>query len=118
MGVYPTVHLYHRGYGERRNLTDGLDGLAIGPAITCFMTYLLFAYFAGNIKIADYLQIPYVAGTGELAIFCGATVGAGIGFLWYNTYPAQVFMGTLDPSRLRRRAGHNRRLQNRRFFLS
>jgi phospho-N-acetylmuramoyl-pentapeptide-transferase len=81
------------GAANAVNLTDGLDGLAIGPAITCFMTYLLFAYFAGNIKIATYLQIPYVAGTGELAVFCGAVVGAGIGFLWYNTYPAQVFMG-------------------------
>jgi phospho-N-acetylmuramoyl-pentapeptide-transferase len=81
------------GAANAVNLTDGLDGLAIGPAITCFMTYLLFAYFAGNIKIAAYLQIPYVAGTGELSIFCGAVVGAGIGFLWYNTYPAQVFMG-------------------------
>ncbi len=81
------------GAANAVNLTDGLDGLAIGPAITCFMTYLLFAYFAGNIKIAGYLQIPYVAGTGELAVFCGAMVGAGIGFLWYNAYPAQVFMG-------------------------
>lgn len=81
------------GTANAVNLTDGLDGLAIGPTITCFMTYLLFAYFAGNIKIAGYLQIPYVAGTGELAILCGATVGAGLGFLWYNTYPAQVFMG-------------------------
>jgi phospho-N-acetylmuramoyl-pentapeptide-transferase len=81
------------GAANAVNLTDGLDGLAIGPAITCFMTYFLFAYFAGNIKIAAYLQIPYVAGTGELAIFCGAVIGAGIGFLWYNAYPAQVFMG-------------------------
>jgi phospho-N-acetylmuramoyl-pentapeptide-transferase len=81
------------GAANAVNLTDGLDGLAIGPAITCFMTYLLFAYFAGNIKISGYLQVPYVAGTGELAVFCGAMVGAGIGFLWYNAYPAQVFMG-------------------------
>jgi len=81
------------GAANAVNLTDGLDGLAIGPAITCFMTYLLFAYFAGNVRIAGYLQIPYVAGTGELAIVCGATVGAGLGFLWYNSYPAQVFMG-------------------------
>ena len=81
------------GAANAVNLTDGLDGLAIGPAITCFMTYFLFAYFAGNARIASYLQIPYVAGTGELAIFCGAVIGAGIGFLWYNTYPAQVFMG-------------------------
>ncbi len=81
------------GAANAVNLTDGLDGLAIGPSITCFLTYLLFAYFAGNIKVASYLQIPYVAGTGELSIFCGATLGAGIGFLWYNAYPAQVFMG-------------------------
>jgi phospho-N-acetylmuramoyl-pentapeptide-transferase len=81
------------GAANAVNLTDGLDGLAIGPAITCFMTYLLFAYFAGNVKISGYLQVPYVAGTGELAVFCGAMVGAGIGFLWYNAYPAQVFMG-------------------------
>jgi len=69
------------GAANAVNLTDGLDGLAIGPAITCVMTYLLFSYFAGNIRIARYLQIPYVAGTGELAVFCGAAVGAGIGFL-------------------------------------
>jgi phospho-N-acetylmuramoyl-pentapeptide-transferase len=81
------------GTANAVNLTDGLDGLAIGPAITCFLTYLFFAYFAGNIKISGYLQIPYVAGTGELAIFCGSMVGAGIGFLWYNAYPAQIFMG-------------------------
>ena len=81
------------GAANAVNLTDGLDGLAIGPVIICFATYLLFAYFAGNVKISGYLQIPYVAGTGELAIFCGAMAGAGLGFLWYNTYPAQVFMG-------------------------
>ena len=81
------------GAANAVNLTDGLDGLAIGPAVICFATYLLFAYFAGNVKISGYLQIPYVAGTGELAIFCGAMAGAGLGFLWYNTYPAQVFMG-------------------------
>jgi phospho-N-acetylmuramoyl-pentapeptide-transferase len=81
------------GAANAVNLTDGLDGLAIGPATICFVTYLLFAYFAGNTKISGYLQIPYVAGTGELAIFCGAMVGAGIGFLWYNTYPAEIFMG-------------------------
>ncbi len=81
------------GTANAVNLTDGLDGLAIGPATICFATYLLFAYFAGNIKISGYLQMPYVAGTGELAVFCGAMVGSGIGFLWYNTYPAQIFMG-------------------------
>ncbi|HRT71332.1 MAG TPA: phospho-N-acetylmuramoyl-pentapeptide-transferase [Syntrophales bacterium] len=81
------------GAANAVNLTDGLDGLATGPAIICFLTYLFFAYFAGNVKIANYLQIPYVAGTGELAVFCGAMAGAGLGFLWYNAYPAQVFMG-------------------------
>jgi phospho-N-acetylmuramoyl-pentapeptide-transferase len=81
------------GAANAVNLTDGLDGLAIGPALVCFLTYLLFAYFAGNSRISNYLQIPYVAGTGELAVFCGAMAGAGVGFLWYNTYPAQIFMG-------------------------
>ncbi len=81
------------GAANAVNLTDGLDGLAISPATICFATYLLFAYFAGNIKMAGYLQIPYVAGAGELTVFCGAMVGAGLGFLWYNTYPAQIFMG-------------------------
>jgi phospho-N-acetylmuramoyl-pentapeptide-transferase len=81
------------GTANAVNLTDGLDGLAIGPAITSFMTYLLFAYLAGNIKIANYLQIPYIAGVGELSVFCGAVIGAGIGFLWYNSYPAEIFMG-------------------------
>jgi phospho-N-acetylmuramoyl-pentapeptide-transferase len=81
------------GTANAVNLTDGLDGLAIGPAITSFMTYLLFAYLAGNVKIANYLQIPYIVGVGELSVFCGAVIGAGIGFLWYNSYPAEIFMG-------------------------
>jgi phospho-N-acetylmuramoyl-pentapeptide-transferase len=89
----PLAALIIVGCANAVNLTDGLDGLAIGPAIICFMTYLLFAYFSGNVKIATYLQIPFVSGTGELAIYCGAVVGAGLGFLWYNTYPAEVFMG-------------------------
>ena len=75
------------------NLTDGLDGLAIGPVVTVSATFLLFAYLAGNIKFAEYLQIFYVRGAGELAILCGAMLGAGIGFLWYNAYPAELFMG-------------------------
>jgi phospho-N-acetylmuramoyl-pentapeptide-transferase len=75
------------------NLTDGLDGLAIGPVITVSATFLLFAYLAGNIKFAEYLQIFYVRGAGELTILCGAMLGAGIGFLWYNAYPAELFMG-------------------------
>jgi phospho-N-acetylmuramoyl-pentapeptide-transferase len=85
------------------NLTDGLDGLAIGPVIINGATYLMWAYLAGatfgianvaqRFVVARYLDIPSVTGIGELSIFCGAVVGAGIGFLWYNTYPAQVFMG-------------------------
>ena len=81
------------GAGNAVNLTDGLDGLAIGPSIIAAGTYLLFAYLAGNARLAEYLQISSVQGAGELAIFCGAMIGAGLGFLWFNTYPAQVFMG-------------------------
>ncbi len=81
------------GASNAVNLTDGLDGLAIGPVMTTGMTYLVFAYAVGNARIAEYLQIPYVAGSGELAIFCGALVCAGLGFLWFNTYPALMFMG-------------------------
>jgi phospho-N-acetylmuramoyl-pentapeptide-transferase len=75
------------------NLTDGLDGLAIGPVLTVCATFLLFAYLAGNVKFAQYLQIFYVKGAGELTVLCGAMLGAGIGFLWYNAYPAELFMG-------------------------
>jgi phospho-N-acetylmuramoyl-pentapeptide-transferase len=85
------------------NFTDGLDGLAIGPVIFNAGTYLIWAYLMGasfgvagvaqRFVVAKYLDIPFLASSGELAIFCGAVVGAGIGFLWYNTYPAQVFMG-------------------------
>jgi phospho-N-acetylmuramoyl-pentapeptide-transferase len=75
------------------NLTDGLDGLAIGPVLTVCSTFLLFAYLVGNVKFAQYLQIFYVKGAGELTILCGAMLGAGIGFLWYNAYPAELFMG-------------------------
>lgn len=81
------------GASNAVNLTDGLDGLAIGPTIITTATFLLFAYLSGHAKIASYLQIPFIPGCGELAVLCGAMVGAGIGFLWYNTYPAQLFMG-------------------------
>ncbi|MBN2645487.1 MAG: phospho-N-acetylmuramoyl-pentapeptide-transferase [Desulfuromonadaceae bacterium] len=81
------------GSGNAVNLTDGLDGLAIGPMIISSAAYLLFAYLAGNARLSAYLQISSVPGAGELAILCGAMVGAGLGFLWFNTYPAQVFMG-------------------------
>ncbi len=81
------------GASNAVNLTDGLDGLATGPFIISAAVYALFTYLAGNAKLAGYLQIPYVPGVGELTIFCGAMVGAGLGFLWYNTYPADIFMG-------------------------
>jgi len=81
------------GASNAVNLTDGLDGLAIGPVIIAASTYMIFAYVAGHVKIADYLQINHVIGSGEIAIFCGALAGSGLGFLWFNTYPAQIFMG-------------------------
>jgi phospho-N-acetylmuramoyl-pentapeptide-transferase len=81
------------GASNAVNLTDGLDGLAIGPVIIAAGTYMIFAYVSGHVKIADYLQINYVPGSGEIAVFCGALAGAGMGFLWFNAYPAQVFMG-------------------------
>jgi len=81
------------GASNAVNLTDGLDGLAIGSVMVCGMTYLLFAYIAGHLKLAQYLQVAYVPGAGELSVICGAMLGAGMGFLWYNAYPAEVFMG-------------------------
>jgi phospho-N-acetylmuramoyl-pentapeptide-transferase len=95
LGVFyiPFVALVIVGASNAVNLTDGLDGLAIGPVAINAATYLLFTYFAGNAKLSAYLQIPYVPGSGELAVLCGAMVGAGLGFLWYNSYPAEVFMG-------------------------
>lgn len=83
------------GTSNAVNLTDGLDGLAILPTVMVAGALAIFAYVGGNIRFADYLDIPYIPGTGELAIFCGAIVGAGLGFLWFNTYPAQVFMGDI-----------------------
>jgi phospho-N-acetylmuramoyl-pentapeptide-transferase len=81
------------GSANAVNLTDGLDGLAIGPVLIASATFMLFCYLAGNFRFASYLQIPFVRGSGELTILCGSLVGAGLGFLWFNTYPAQVFMG-------------------------
>lgn len=75
------------------NLTDGLDGLAIGPVITSSATLGLFAYLAGHRELAEYLFIPFAGHVGELSVFAAAIIGAGVGFLWYNTYPAQIFMG-------------------------
>ncbi|MDH4029550.1 MAG: phospho-N-acetylmuramoyl-pentapeptide-transferase [Chromatiales bacterium] len=81
------------GSSNAVNLTDGLDGLAIMPTVLVGGALGIFAYATGNVNFADYLSIPYIAGTGEILVFCAAMVGAGLGFLWFNTYPAQVFMG-------------------------
>ncbi|MBI5586916.1 MAG: phospho-N-acetylmuramoyl-pentapeptide-transferase [Deltaproteobacteria bacterium] len=81
------------GASNAVNLTDGLDGLAIGPMTIAAATYMLFAYLVGHAKIASYLHVMYVPKAGELTVFAGAMVGASLGFLWFNTYPAQVFMG-------------------------
>jgi len=81
------------GASNAVNLTDGLDGLATGPLVVTSTVYLLFSYLAGHAVLASYLQIPFVSGAGEIAVFCGALFGAGLGFLWFNCYPAQVFMG-------------------------
>jgi phospho-N-acetylmuramoyl-pentapeptide-transferase len=83
------------GTSNAVNLTDGLDGLAIGPIIIAFFSYAVFCYVSGNLVIAKYLNFPYVENSGELTIICSAIIGAGLGFLWYNTYPAQVFMGDI-----------------------
>ncbi|WP_375655731.1 phospho-N-acetylmuramoyl-pentapeptide-transferase, partial [Bartonella sp. AA83SXKL] len=79
--------------GNAVNLTDGLDGLAIVPVMVAALSFALIAYLSGNINFADYLQIHYVSGTGELAVLLGAVVGAGLGFLWFNAPPAAIFMG-------------------------
>jgi phospho-N-acetylmuramoyl-pentapeptide-transferase len=81
------------GSSNAVNLTDGLDGLAIGCTVIVSGVFLVLTYIAGNVKLADYLAIPYVAGSGELAVFCAAMVGAGLGFMWFNCHPAKVFMG-------------------------
>ena len=91
LGVF--VYLWLVGFSNAINLTDGLDGLAIGCTIPVAMVYAVMAYAAGRIDYASYLLISYVPGTGELAVICGAVVGSGIAFLWYNSHPAEVFMG-------------------------
>lgn len=83
------------GTANAVNLTDGLDGLAIGPVIICAGTFAIFAYVAGHFNIASYLGIPFISGAGELAPLAAAIVASGLGFLWFNSYPAQVFMGDL-----------------------
>ncbi len=81
------------GFSNAVNLTDGLDGLAIGPALMTAGVIGIFAYATGHAKIADYLELKFISGSGTLAIFCTSMAGAGLGFLWFNTYPASVFMG-------------------------
>src|SRR5215510_12795500 len=89
----PFAALVMVGASNAVNLTDGLDGLAIGPVMITSATYVIFTYVSGHVKIAEYLQVSYVAGGGEVAVFCGALAAAGLGFLWFNAYPAQMFMG-------------------------
>ena len=91
----PVAYLFIVGFSNAVNLTDGLDGLAIMPTVLVAAALGVFAYASGHSVFAPYLGIPYVAGSGELAIFCGALAGAGLGFLWFNTYPAMVFMGDI-----------------------
>jgi phospho-N-acetylmuramoyl-pentapeptide-transferase len=81
------------GSSNAVNLTDGLDGLAVGCTIIVSFVFVVLTYLAGNYRAASYLQIPYVLGAGELSVFCSAMIGAGLGFLWFNCHPAQVFMG-------------------------
>ncbi len=81
------------GSSNAVNLTDGLDGLAIMPTVMVGSALGIIAYLVGHAQFAPYLHIPYIPGTGELVVYCGALAGAGLGFLWYNTYPAQIFMG-------------------------
>ena len=88
LGVFVMV-----GTSNAVNLTDGLDGLAIGPSIVSAASFFILCYLGGNAIFSNYLSIPHVRGIGELSIFCAAMVAAGVGFLWYNTYPAQIFMG-------------------------
>jgi phospho-N-acetylmuramoyl-pentapeptide-transferase len=97
LGMFQVVVTYFFivGFSNAVNLTDGLDGLAIMPTVLVGGALGLFAYVTGNTNFSEYLGIPYVAGTGEIMVFCAAMAGAGLGFLWFNTYPAQVFMGDI-----------------------
>ncbi len=92
-GYVPLTMLVVVGCSNAVNLTDGLDGLAIGPVMTVAFCYWTFTYVAGNLKFSAYLDIPHVAGAGELAIFCAALIASSLGFLWYNAYPASMMMG-------------------------
>lgn len=89
----PLAVLVIVGASNAVNLTDGLDGLAAGPMVICSSVYLIFSYVAGHAVMSDYLQIPFVPGAGEVAVFCAAMAGACLGFLWFNAHPAEIFMG-------------------------
>ena len=89
----PFAVLVMVGASNGVNLTDGLDGLAIGPSIVTSVCLAVFVYVTGHAALAKYLQLPHLPGVGEVSVFCGALIGAGLGFLWFNAYPAQVFMG-------------------------
>jgi len=95
MGQIFVTYVFIVGFSNAVNLTDGLDGLAIMPTVLVGGALGVFAYVTGNVNFSGYLGIPYVAGTGEILVFCAAMAGAGLGFLWFNTYPAQVFMGDI-----------------------
>jgi len=97
LGIFQIVLTYFVIVGSSNavNLTDGLDGLAIMPTVLVAAALGVFAYVTGNVNFSEYLGIPYVRGTGEILVFCAALAGAGLGFLWFNTYPAQVFMGDI-----------------------
>ena len=97
LGLFQVVVTYFFivGFSNAVNLTDGLDGLAIMPTVLVGGALGIFAYVTGNVNFSGYLDIPYVAGTGEILVFCTSLAGAGLGFLWFNTYPAQVFMGDI-----------------------
>ena len=92
-GFVVLTYLVIVGTSNAVNLTDGLDGLAILPTVLIAGAFAVFAYVTGNVNFSSYLNIPYVSGSGEMIVFCAAIVGSGLGFLWFNTYPAQVFMG-------------------------
>ena len=91
----PWAYLVIVGSSNAVNLTDGLDGLAIMPTVMVAGAFGIFAYVTGNVNFAEYLGMPYVEGVGEVIVFCAAIFGAGLGFLWFNAYPAQVFMGDI-----------------------
>jgi phospho-N-acetylmuramoyl-pentapeptide-transferase len=95
IGFTALTYLVVVGSSNAVNLTDGLDGLAIMPAVMIVSALGIFAYLGGNVIFSDYLDIPYIKGAGELVIYCAALAGAGLGFLWFNAYPAEVFMGDL-----------------------